>query len=117
VRIGPVLGRLGLVLLGGYVGVVGAVVHRHRVEALGVVWPWGLLLALVATGAVAVATGRFVRLGESWYALGWAAMLLVQLASPGGSYLVAADGLGWTYTILGLGVLGFVAVRNSRLAR
>ena len=44
-----VITRLGLVLLGAYVALIGAVVHRHQVELLGVDWPWGLALALGAT--------------------------------------------------------------------
>lgn len=113
----PILARVGLVLLGSYVSLAGALVHRHRIELLGVTWPWGLVLALVATGAVAIAAGRFRPVGGSWYALGWTLMLIVQSLALGGSYLVAEDWLGWSYTGLGLGVVGFVLVRDSRLRR
>lgn len=108
------IARLGLVLLGAYVALIGAVVHRHRVEVLGVDWPWGLALALAATIAVAVAAGHVGRVGETWFALGWAVVTLAQSLSPGGSYLVAGDWLGWAYTLLGLGSLGLIIVRNSR---
>lgn len=111
------LTRFVLVLLGVYVALIGAVVHRHRAELLDVEWPWGLALALCATVVVAVTAGHVVRLGETWYALGWALVLLAQPLAPGGSYLVAADWLGWTYTLLGMGSLGLVIVRNSRLER
>ena len=44
-------------------------------------------------------------------------MLLGQSMSPNGSYLVAGDWLGWVYSLLGMGLLGAVMVRNSRLQR
>ena len=109
--------RLALALLGVYVALLGAVVHRHRVELLGVDWPWGLALALGVTVAVAMAAGRLCRLGETWYARGWAAAILVQSLSPNGSFLVAGDWLGWAYSLLGMGSLGLVIVRNSRVER
>lgn len=111
------LTRLALVLLGGYVAVVAAAVHRHTAEAQGVDWPWGLALALVASVAVAVAAGRVVRLGAAWFTIGWAAVLVGQSLAPGGSYFVAADWLGYTYTMLGLGLLGLVVVRDARTGR
>ena len=106
--------RVALALLGAYVAVVGAAVHRHRAELGGVDWPWGLALALVASVAVAVAAGRFTRLGAAWFTLGWAAVLVVQSLSPGGSYFVAADWLGYTYSLVGLGLLGLVVIRDAR---
>jgi hypothetical protein len=114
-----VITRLGLALLGAYVALIGAVVHRHQVELLGVDWPWGLALALVATTAVALAAGhvRRVRVGETWFALGWALTILGQSMVPTGSYLVAGDWLGWVYSLLGMGALGAVIVRNSRVQR
>ena len=76
--------------------------RRRRAPAPGravrVDWPWGLVLALAATAAVALGAGRVGRVGEAWFALGWAVVILGQSLSPTGSYLVAAD---W----LGLGVL------------
>jgi hypothetical protein len=111
------LTRLALVLLGAYVAVVGAAVHRHRVELLGVEWPWGLVLAIGVTVVAAVAAGHVRRLGESWFALGWVLVVLAQSVAPGDSYFVAADWLGWTYTLLGMGSLGLVAVFFSRLDR
>ncbi|MGI9086071.1 MAG: hypothetical protein ACR2FE_12435 [Aeromicrobium sp.] len=109
--------RLGLVLLGVYVALIGAVVHRHTTEVGGVHWPWGLALALVATVAVALAAGRIGQVGEAWYALGWTVVLIVQSVAPGGSFLVANDWFGWVYSSLGMGSLGVVIVRSSRLDR
>ena len=109
--------RLALVLLGAYVGVIGAVVHRHRTELLGVQWPWGLVLALAVTAAVALGAGRLTRMGETWFALGWAVAILGQSLSPTGSFLLAADWLGWAYALVGIGSLGAIIVRNSRLER
>ncbi len=111
------LTRLALVLLGVYVAVVAAAVHRHSAEAWDVDWPWGLVLALSASVAVAVACGRLVRLGAAWFTIGWAVVLVAQSLAPGGSYFVAADGLGYTYTVVGLGLLGLVVIRDSRLTR
>jgi hypothetical protein len=111
------LTRLALGLLGAYVAVLGAAVHRHRLELLGVQWPWGLALAIVVTVIAALAAGRVRPLGESWFALGWVLVVLAQSVAPGESYLVAADWLGWTFTLLGMGSLGLVAVFFSRLDR
>jgi hypothetical protein len=112
-----VLTRLALGLLGAYVAVLGMVVHRQRAELLGVEWPWGLALAIGVAVVAAVAAGHVRRMGESWFMLGWVLVVLAQAAAPGGSYLVAADWLGWTFTLLGMGCLGLVVVWNSRLGR
>ena len=111
------IARLGLALLGVYVALIGAVVHRHSTELLGVDWPWGLVLALGVIGAVAVAAERIARLGASWFAIGWSVVLLGQSLSPNGSYFVAADWLGYAYSLLGLGSLGVIIVRSSRNSR
>ncbi len=109
------IARLGLTLLGAYVGLIGGAVHRHSIELLGVHWPWGLVLALAVLGAVAAGAERIARLGASWFAIGWSLVLLGQSLSPNGSYLVAADGIGYAYSLLGLGSLGVIIVRRSRV--
>lgn len=111
------IARLGLTLLGAYVGLIGGAVHRHTVELLGVHWPWGLALALAVLGAVAAGSERIIRLGASWFAIGWSMVLLGQSLSPNGSYLVAADWIGYAYAVLGLGLLGVIIVRGSRVER
>jgi hypothetical protein len=112
-----VITRLALALLGGYVALMGAFVHRERAELWGVLWPWGLALALVATAAVAMGAARIGRIGETWFALGWAVVILAQSLSQNGSYLVAADWLGWTYSLLGMAALGAIIVRSSGRTR
>lgn len=109
--------RVVLVLLGAYVCLLASVVHRHTARALGVDWPWGLVLALAVSVVVALGAERVQRVGAAWFGLGWAALLVLQQLAPGDSYLVAADALGWTFTSLGLGGIAVVVVRASRLER
>jgi len=108
------MSRVALVLLGAYLCVVGAVVHRHLLEVAGTSVPWGLLLALVATFAVATAAGRFVPLGGAWIGLGWTTTLLLQEAVSGGSVVVAGDARGWGFMLGGLAVLAVAVVRAPR---
>lgn len=109
--------RAALVLLGAYVGVVGAFVHRHVWRSHGVDWPWGVLLAVVVTYAVVLAAERIVPTGGAWFGLGWGIVLLAQQFSPGGSYLVASDWLGWSFTIGSLGAIVVGVVRTPRLGQ
>jgi hypothetical protein len=106
--------RVALALLGAYVGVIGAVVHRHTVHTAGLHWPWGSALAIGVTYVVAVAAGRWIPVGAAWFGLGWAVVLMVQQLAPGGSYLIAGDWLGWTYT---LGCVGGIALGVARPPR
>jgi hypothetical protein len=112
-----VVKRAGLVVLGAYVGVIGAIVHRHVWWAGGVQWPWGLVLVAAATYAVAFASGRVVPVGAAWFGIGWAVVLMAQQLVPGDSYLVASDWLGWSYTIACLGVIIVAVARPPRLER
>jgi hypothetical protein len=112
-----VIARLGLTLLGAYVGLIGSAVHRHSVELFGIHWPWGLVLALAVLGAVAAGAEGIARLGASWFAIGWSLVLLGQSLSPNGSYFVAADWIGYAYSLLGLGSLAVIIVRGSRVQR
>lgn len=107
--------RFLLVLLGLYVCVLGSVTHRHVWVADGVTWPWGLVLAIAVTYVVAVAAGLLARTGSAFFALGWAGGLLGLQLSPGGSYLIASDWLGWTFTAVSLGCIVLAMVRPPRL--
>ena len=107
--------RVALVIVGAYLCVVGALVHRQEAYVHGVAWPWGLVLVLAATLAVVRAAMRFSRMGAAWLGLGWALALTGLQFSPGNSYLVASDWLGWAFTAGCLGVIVFGAVRTPRV--
>lgn len=111
------LARVAVVLLGVAVGVLGSVVHRMTVDLGGYPWPGGLVLSLVTVVLVAVACGQLVRVGAAWFGLGWTLVLLLQQLQPSGSYLVAADVLGWSWMIGGLGVSAAVVLLAPRLER
>lgn len=107
--------RVGLLLVGAWVGVMGLVVHRHVWSAGGVTWPWGLALTLLTTGALVHWAGGRMRLGGAWFAVGWSGVLTLEQVAGSGSSLVAADWLGWTFLLGGVGVLAAVVVQASRL--
>lgn len=109
--------RVGLLLTGAYVGVLGSFVHRHEWRAGDVDWPWGLVLSVAVTAAVAVAASRLHRVGAAWFALGWGVVLMVPMLAVNGSYLVADDWLGWTYALTGTGAIVVVLFLVPRLAR
>ncbi|RYY45321.1 MAG: hypothetical protein EON53_10870 [Actinomycetales bacterium] len=111
------LARLVVVLLGVWVGVLGSLVHRTTVEVMGADRPGGLVLSLVTVALVAVACGFAVRVGAAWFGLGWTLVLLLQQLQPSGSYLVAADAIGWTWMIGGLGVCAAAVLLAPRLER
>lgn len=102
--------RLGIVLLGVYVGLLGAVVHRLRLDAGPLVVPWGLVLGLVTAVLLAWTAARLVRAGAGWFALGWTSVLLLQGLGAAGSYLVGSDGWGWAYMGIGLAALVLVVI-------
>jgi hypothetical protein len=105
--------RAVLVALGAYVCLLGAVLHRQVWRAADVSWPWGLVVVIAVTGLVTVAANGVARVGGAWLALGWAAALLALQWSPGGSYLVASDWLGLSFTAGCLGVIVLcVALRH-----
>jgi hypothetical protein len=104
-----------LVVVGAYVCLLGAVVHRQVWVAAGVTWPWGLVAAVAITTLVAVAAGDATRIGGAWLALGWAGALLSLQWSPGGSYLVASDWLGLVFTGASLGAIVIAVTLRTRL--
>ena len=107
--------RAALVVVGAYDCLLGAVVHRQVWSVSGVTWPWGLVAALVVTALVTVAANGAVGVGGAWLAMGWAGALLALQWSPGGSYLVAADGLGTAFTAGSLGVIVIAVAARTRL--
>lgn len=111
------LARGGVLLLGAWVGLLGAVVHRMVLGAGGLDLPLGLVLALVATLSGAVACDGLVRVGAAWFGFGWTLVLLLQQVQPSGSYLVASDGLGWSFTIGGLALCAVAVAVAPRLSR
>ena len=109
--------RVVLVVVGAYLCVIAALVHRHTDKIAGVRVPWGLILALVATLAVVLAASELVRVGGAWLGLGWAAMLTALQLSPGGSYLVATDWMGLAFAGGSLALIVWGALRAPRVAR
>ncbi len=95
--------RAALVVLGIYVCLLGAVLHRQVWRVGDVSWPWGLVVVVAMTCVVTLAADGISRVGGAWIALGWAAALLALQWSPGGSYLVASDWLGLSFTVACLG--------------
>lgn len=107
--------RAALVVVGAYVCLLGAVVHRQVWVAGGVTWPWGLVAAVGVTALVAVAAGQVMRIGGAWLALGWAGALLLLQLSQGDSYLVASDGLGLVFTGASMGAIVLAVAMRTRL--
>ncbi len=109
--------RIVLVVVGAYLCVIAAIVHRHSDEIVGFQVPWGLVIALAASLAVVVAASEWMRVGGVWLGLGWAAMLTALQLSPGGSYLVATDWMGLTFAAGSLALIVWGALRTPRVAR
>jgi hypothetical protein len=107
--------RVALVVVGAYVCLLGAVVHRQVWVVGGATWPWGLVAVIGVTALVTVAAGHVTRIGGAWIALGWAGALLSLQWSPGGGYLVASDGLGIAFTVGCLGVIVLAVTVRTRL--
>lgn len=96
---------------------LGAVVHRHDADLLGLDVPWGLLLAVAPLVPLGLVADRTVSLGSASLMIGWGLVLALQGSTSRGQYLIADDSVGWTYTLLGLALLVAVVLRNSRLKR
>jgi len=105
------------VLAGLYLGLLGAVVHRHGSDVAGADVPWGLVLALLPLAPVALVADRTVSQGGAAVLVGWGLVMALQGAVAPGSYLVANDVTGWAFTLVGLGLLVAVAVVKPRLRR
>lgn len=113
--LGPISVRVGLLLIGAWTGFVGMIVHRHAVHAVGVNWPWGLLLVLLVTAVVARMCNQLQRVGAAWFALGWITVVFLERVVGGPSYLVATDWVGWTFMLGSLGIAAWEVSRPPRL--
>lgn len=109
--------RAALGVVGAYLCLLGAVVHRQVWVAGGTTWPWGLAAVLLVTLVVTIAANDVLRVGGAFVALGWAVALLALQWSPGGGYLVASDGLGTAFTVGSLGAIVVPVVVRTRLGR
>ncbi len=111
------LTRAALVLVGAYLCLVAAVVHRHSAALGGASIPWGLVLALIGTAAVVRAASDVIRVGGAWLGLGWATMITALQLSPGGSYLVATDWMGLAFAGGSLALIVWGALRTPTVSR
>ena len=96
---------------------LGAVVHLHDADVLGLDVPWGLLVAVAPLVPLGLVADRTVSLGSASLMIGWGLVLVMQGSTGRGQYLIADDAVGWTFTLLGLALLVAVVLRNSRLRR
>ncbi len=104
-------------VLGIYVCFVATITHRHATEWMGIRVPWGLILAVAGTFAIAVAAERLTRGGTIWFMLGWATGLVWPMLVPGTSYFVAQDAIGLLFMFGAVGSLAVAAVHASRLSQ
>lgn len=107
--------RVWLVLLGSWVALVGVFAHRLAVDVGSVTVPWGLLAGWLTTGLVVHACGQWRPVGGAWFAIGWILLLMAERAVGGGSYLIAADALGWSFMVGGLLVMTADVFLTSRI--
>ena len=103
----PVFAYAGAFVAGFALGLVGAVVTASRVVVRGVTVPVGLVLVLLAVGAVARGFAWYSgsRRGAAFVALGWVLPTTAYLLlSPGGDVLLP-DNRRTTWYLLGSAVL------------
>jgi len=110
-----VVKRPALVVVGAYLCIVGAIVHRQTSYAAGFGWPWGLVLTLACTASVVHAARQVVSAGVGWLGLGWGAALMALQFSPGKSIIIASDWWGWSFAVGGVGVIVVGALRAPRV--
>lgn len=107
------LKRAALVLLGLYVCLIASIIHRHTYAIGDVELPWAMALDFVAAYSVTRAARPWVRLGDYFFALGWALGLTLPLLRSGDSYLIAEDWLGMTFMFGSIAVLALAVIRTS----
>ena len=108
--------RAALTGLGIYLCIVGSIVHRHVVVVGTIAVPWGLALTVATTYVVVIAAARVVPVGGAWLGMGWAVALIAQQFSPGSSYLVASDWIGYSFIVGSLGAIVLGVLRPNTLA-
>lgn len=118
---GPTVGRIvtvavraGLVLVGVLTAVAGTLVARASVSIGSTALPWGLVVTLVTTLAVARAGaalsgfGGAVAIGAGWFVT----VGMFAVVSPGGDQLIGSDWTGLGFMGLGVVVVGAVVIRE-----
>jgi hypothetical protein len=116
-RLGTVAVRAGLVVAGVLVAAAGTLVARAGATIGSTSLPWGLVLTLVTTVAIARAGASIAGFGGAVaVAVGWFATVgTFALVSPGGDQLIGSDWTGVGF--MGLGVVGVGAVVIREMAR
>lgn len=113
-RARAVAARAGLLLVGVVTAVAGTLVSRASAPIGSMTLPWGLVLTLVTTLAVARAGatlagfGGAVAVGAGWFVT----VGTFVLVSPGGDQLVGSDWTGLAFMGLGVIVVGVVVIRE-----
>ncbi|MBC7632875.1 hypothetical protein [Aeromicrobium sp.] len=107
--------RVALAGLGAYLCIVSSIVHRHVIEVGAVLVPWGTALAVAVTYVVVIAAARVAPVGGAWLGMGWGVALTAQQLSPGGSYLVASDWIGYSFIVGSLGAIVLGVLRPNSL--
>jgi hypothetical protein len=108
--------RIGSGLIVGLlIGIAGLVVSRHEVFVVGVDWPWGLVVTLLAVPVVLTGVGRVGSQVASWSAAGgwFIPVAVLVLVHPGGDQIPGQDTTGLAYLILGLIVVVATVVLTS----
>lgn len=114
VRGQAVAGRAGLVLAGVLAAVAGTLVARADAVVGSTVLPWGLVLTLVTTlavaraGAVLSGFGGALAVGAGWFVT----VAVLALLGPGGDQLIGSDWTGVAFMGLGVVAVGAVVIRE-----
>lgn len=107
---------LAVAVAGGLVALCSLVAYRQAWVLVGVLLPWGLLLALVASysGTSAGALLAGARSGAVAFAAGWLATFVAGFSGrPEGDYLIAADWRGYALLLGGIGGVAIAVARSG----
>lgn len=93
---------VGFFVLGGLVACAAALVSRFVWRPDPVSVPWGMVVAVGASASVVWLARAVSRTQGVIAAVGWLVGLgYVVKGTSGGGFLIASDGLGWGFLILG----------------